>query len=66
MFYIEPGPVPGTSIAYWGPQVRVGVLQPALTINMDAATNVESLQLRFDGLARTQYTIDDPGSRPPG
>jgi hypothetical protein len=57
VFYINPGPVPGTSIAYWGPQVRVGPLQPALTIGMGAATNVESLSFSFDGLARTQYTI---------
>lgn len=57
VFYINPGPLPGTSIAYWGPQVRVGLLQPALTIGMGAATNVESLSFSFDGLARTQYTI---------
>lgn len=57
VFYIDPGPVPGASIAYWGPQVRVGPLQPALTINMGAATNVESLSFSFDGLSRTQYTI---------
>jgi len=57
VFYVDPGPVPGASIAYWGPQVRVGPLQPALTINMGAATNVESLSFSFDGLSRTQYTI---------
>jgi hypothetical protein len=57
VFYIDPGPLPGANIAYWGPQVRVGPLQPALTIGMGAATNVESLSFSFDGLARTQYTI---------
>ena len=31
------------NIAYWGPQIKVGVPQPALNINMDAHTNVESL-----------------------
>ena len=25
VFYIEPGPVPGTNIAYWGPEIKVGV-----------------------------------------
>ena len=24
VFYLEPGPVPGTSKAYWGPEIRVG------------------------------------------
>lgn len=65
VFYIDPGPAPGTTIAYWGPQVRVGPLQPALTIGMGAATNVESLSFSFDGLSRTQYAITctEPTSR---
>ena len=48
VFYIDPGPVPGTNIAYWGPQIKVGVPQPALNINMDAHTNVLSLSFNFD------------------
>jgi len=48
VFYIDPGPLPGMSVAYWGPEIKVGVPQPALNINMDAHTNVESLQFRFD------------------
>ena len=48
VFYLDPGPVPGTSVAYWGPEIKIGVPQPALNINMDAHTNVESLQFRFD------------------
>ena len=48
VFYLEPGPVPGTSKAYWGPEIRVGQPQPALSINMDAITNVEELSFRFD------------------
>jgi hypothetical protein len=43
VFYVEPGPTPGMSIAYWGPEIKIGVPQPALNINMDAHTNVESL-----------------------
>ena len=27
VFYVEAGPVPGANIAYWGPQIRVGVPQ---------------------------------------
>jgi len=48
VFYIEPGPVPGMSIAYWGPEIKVGVPQPALSINMDAHTNVENLSFSFN------------------
>lgn len=57
VFFLEPGPVPGLSIAYWGPEVRAGILQPALTVDSGAATNVESLTFGYDGLSRTQYTI---------
>jgi hypothetical protein len=48
VFYIEPGPAPGTNTAYWGPQVRIGVPQPALNLNMDTWTNVESLSFRYE------------------
>ena len=48
VFYIEPGPVPGTNIAYWGPQIKIGVPQPALNVDMGAHTNVESLSFNFD------------------
>jgi hypothetical protein len=58
VFYIEPGPLPGANIAYWGPEVRIGIPQPALNINMDAETNVESISFSFDGLAKKQITIN--------
>jgi hypothetical protein len=48
VFYIKPGPVPGTSTAYWGPEIRIGVPQPALNYDMDAHTNVESLSFNLD------------------
>ena len=48
IFYIEPGPVPGTNIGYFGPEIKVGVPQPALNVDMDALTNVESLSFSFD------------------
>lgn len=53
IFYIEPGSVPGTNTAYWGPQIKVGMPQPALNINMDAFTNVESLNFTFDNNVNT-------------
>ncbi|MFL6216659.1 MAG: hypothetical protein ACJ74J_22440 [Blastocatellia bacterium] len=62
VFYIEPGPVPLTSIAYFGPDVRLPIPQPALNINMDAHTNVEGLSFTLNGLAKKilVMTILDP------
>jgi hypothetical protein len=57
VFYIEPGPEPGMSFAYWGPEIRVGQPQPALTINMDAADNVEELNFRFDKDAKVMPVV---------
>jgi hypothetical protein len=48
VFYVDPGPLPGTSTAYWGPEFKIGYPQPALNIDMDAFTNVETLQFRID------------------
>lgn len=47
VFYIIPGPLPGMNQAYWGPQIRVGIPQPCLNVNMDSWTNVESLSFRY-------------------
>jgi hypothetical protein len=57
VFYLEPGPEPGISVAYWGPEVKIGVPQPALNINMDAHTNVDSLQFSFDKERKTLPVI---------
>jgi hypothetical protein len=62
VFYIEPGPAPGMNLAYWGPDIRIPIPQPALNVNMDAHTNVESLNFSLDGLAKkiTVLNILDP------
>ena len=62
VFYIEPGPLPGQSIAYWGPDIRIPLPQKALSINMDAHSNVESLSFSLDGLAKkiVVVTVFDP------
>jgi hypothetical protein len=62
VFYVEPGPLPGQSIAYFGPDIRIPVPQPALNVDMDAETNVDSLSFSFDGLQKkiVLYTIMDP------
>jgi hypothetical protein len=48
VFYLVPGPLPGMSQAYWGPEVRLGIPQTALNVNLDAWTNVESLNFRYE------------------
>lgn len=53
VFYLEPGPQPAMSKAYWGPEIRVGEPQPALSTNMDALTNVEALSFNFDKERKT-------------
>jgi hypothetical protein len=64
-FYLEPGPAPLQSIAYFGPDVRIPIPQPALSVNSDWATNVESLSFSLDGLSKqvTIVTILDPITR---
>jgi len=53
VFYLEPGPKPGLNVAYWGPEVKFGIPQPALNIDMDAHTNVESLSFSFNSDSAT-------------
>ncbi len=64
-FYMVPGPAVGTSVAYWGPDIKVGVPQPALNVDMDALTNVESLSFRYesDKAALPLVIIQEPNSK---
>jgi hypothetical protein len=49
VFYIDPGPAPGVSRAYWGPEIKVGAPQPALALATDGPhNNVTSLSFTFD------------------
>jgi hypothetical protein len=69
VFYLDPGPSPGKSLAYWGPDLSklFGGTQPALSINMDASTNIDSLSFSYDGTLATQYlvTILEPTTKIP-
>ncbi|WP_432139838.1 hypothetical protein [Streptomyces sp. bgisy154] len=56
VFHLVPGPAPGVSTAYWGPQYRGGAPQPALTTGCGPADNVEELSFAYDGLATSGYT----------
>ena len=42
-FYVDPGPAPGMNFAYWGPDIKVGVPQPALTLGMGPHANVAAI-----------------------
>ena len=57
VFYLEPGPAPATSKAYWGPEIRVGEPQPALSVNMDALSNVDELSFNFDKEKKTMPIV---------
>jgi hypothetical protein len=50
VFYIEPITF-GVSSAYWGPAIRAGLPQPALTYDLGPATNLTRLSFANDWLA---------------
>jgi hypothetical protein len=60
-FYLQPGPLPGMSTAYWGPKLRAAIPflpQPSpFAIDWDGRSNVESLQFSFDGFKKTQFVV---------
>ena len=64
-FYLEPGPNPGQSSARWGPEVRLGIRQHALNVNLDAHSTVDQMTFAYDGTAREepQARWQDPGTR---
>jgi hypothetical protein len=79
VFYIEPL-FPGTSQAYWGLDNRLGVPQPALSINMGPQSNLDqAINFNYnalgpmtpkvtilDPITKTPITIPAPGAlRPP-
>jgi hypothetical protein len=65
VFYMEPGPTPGNSVAYWGPEIKVGTPQPALNMDMDAQTNIESLTFAYNSESAQLpiVMIQDPNSK---
>lgn len=69
IFYLDPGPQPGMSIAYYGPDISkyFPTMQSALSINFDGTTNIDSLSFSYDGTLATQYlvTIIEPNTKIP-
>ncbi len=61
VFFIQPGPLPGMNLAYWGPKLGTAIpflpTPPPIAIDWDGASNVESLQFSFDGFAKTQWIV---------
>jgi hypothetical protein len=56
-------------MAYWGPDLTkmFGGMQPALSINLDASTNLDSISFAYDGTLATNYivTVIEPNSKIP-
>jgi len=46
-------------MAYWGPDLSriFGGTQPAVNINFDGTTNIDSLNFSYDGTLATQYLV---------
>ncbi|MCK8500946.1 hypothetical protein [Myxococcus fulvus] len=53
VFHVTPGPAPLMNTAYWGPPNRLGIPQRALSVNLGAQTNVDSLDFQYNALAPT-------------
>lgn len=67
-FYIDPGPTPGVSRAYWGPEIRLGQPQPSLNGGLDGAhDNVTALSFSFDKEKKEMpiVMIQEPYSKAP-
>ena len=60
-FYLQAGPVPGLSMAYWGPKLQAAIpflpTPPPLAIDWDGRSNIESLSFSFDGFKKTQFVV---------
>ncbi len=68
VFYMDPGPAPGTSVAYWGPPIKVGVPQQALNApTMDGFANMStgSLSYRSDVKKIPVLFVQEPNSKAP-
>jgi len=58
VFYMDPGPAPGTSRAYWGPEIKIGEPQPALNVDFDQPhVNVETFSPSYESDRRLMPAI---------
>jgi hypothetical protein len=54
IFQIQPGPLPLTNMAYFGPPRRASTPHKAITINQPPGSNVDSIQFSHNALAATK------------
>jgi hypothetical protein len=59
VFYLDPGPSVGASLAYWGPDLTkmFGGTQSAISIDFDGATTLDQLSFSYDGTLATNYLV---------
>ena len=64
VFYVEPLTL-GATTAYFGPENRLGLPQPALSVDMGTATNANTLNFTNDALAPvdTEGSFVEPSSK---
>lgn len=62
VFYVDPGPAPGTNTLYFGPRIRPDLQQKALSVNLGPESNVTGLNFANDALApeRIETRVQDP------
>jgi hypothetical protein len=53
-FGVTPGPEPMMNKAYWGPPLNFGTVQPALSMDVGSATNIEKINFQLDSTAPVQ------------
>jgi hypothetical protein len=56
VFYVTPGPVPATNVAYWGPPKLFGRPNPPLTVNMGPGSNCVDVRFSYDSQKPVQVT----------
>jgi hypothetical protein len=59
VFYLDPGPSPGQSMAYWGPDLTrmFGGTQSAMSINFDGTTTLDQLSFSYDGTLASDWLV---------
>src|SRR5260221_13586842 len=57
VFYVDTGPMTGMNVAYSGPQIKVGVPQPPLSLNMGPHTTAETIRFTFDNQSKGLPTV---------
>src|SRR3712207_8178879 len=55
--YVVPGPAPATSRFYWGPPVRAGLPQRAISVDLGPETNVTRSEEHTSELQSRQYIV---------